>query len=181
MRLKRLFAAAAIVGGLVVAQATAVTPAFADINDLACHYDYVTFNACLNFANTDDINVLTASAGLDSFMNQTYAQEIIDHGGVFRASLWSDDNGTGHYISDLSLSPGWPQAQSDRLSVRLSATVSRGGALDEDFEDVDEIYAQISYFDYHFGTTKIFRTGIVHGDFMYLTGSEGLPGCFILC
>jgi hypothetical protein len=177
MRLKRLFAAAAIAGGLVLAQAAVVTPAFADAFDMACNYDHVTFNACLNFTPTDQITVMTAHAGLDSFMSQGYAQQIIDHGGPFKATLWTD---RGVYLADLSISYGWALSESDRLSIRLGGDIRLGGAIDENRDGYDGVYAQVSYFDYHIGTTKIFRTGIVRGEFADQSGGPA-PGCFVLC
>jgi hypothetical protein len=69
---------------------------------------------------------------------------------------------------------------SDRLSGELTATLSRD-QLNEDpnnYEE-DEVYAIVSYFDYHTGSTKVFRTGIVHGYFDPL--GPGGPGCFVTC
>jgi hypothetical protein len=179
MRMRRLFAIPAIAGAMLLGLAVAATPAYAGIYDMACNYDYVTFNACLNFSGTGDLNVFTARVGLDAFMPERYAQEIVSYGAGFRATLWGDDNGHGTYIADLTLTPGWPFAQSDRLSGELTASLSRDQLNEDDNYDEDELYAVVSYFDYHTGSTKVFRTGTVHGYFDPI-GSNG-GGCFVAC
>jgi hypothetical protein len=125
MRLARLFAVPAI-AGVVLAFTIAASPAYASATDMACNYDYVTFNACLSFQETDPVNNMwRARVGLDALMPERYAQEIVAYGAGFRATLWGDDNGQGTFIADLSVSPGWPFAGSDRLSGELTATLTR--------------------------------------------------------
>src|SRR5215831_1703787 len=106
MRLARLLAIPAIAGAMVLALTVTGSPAYADVYDMACNYDYVTFNACLSFHATDDVNTLNARVGLDAFMPERYAQEIVAYGAGFRATLWSDDNGHGTFIADLAITPG---------------------------------------------------------------------------
>jgi hypothetical protein len=177
--MRRLFAVPAIAGAMLLALVVAPSPAYADINDLACNYDYVTFNACLSFSTTDYGNTFTARVGLDALMPERYAQEIVSYGAGFRATLWGDDNGHGTYIADLTLTPGWPYALPDRLSGELTASLARDQLNEDPDYDEDEIYAIVSYFDYHTGSTKVFRTGILHAYFDPV-GSDG-GGCFITC
>jgi hypothetical protein len=179
MRLARLLAVPAI-AGVMLAFTVAASPAYAGTTDLACNYDYVTFNACLNFQETDPANDMwSANVGLDALMPERYAQEIVAYGAGFRATLWGDDNGQGTFIADLSISPGWPLAGSDRLSGHLTATLTREQLNEDANYDEDELYAIVSYFDYHTGTTKVFRTGTVHGYFDPV--GSGDPGCFVVC
>jgi hypothetical protein len=179
MRLRRLFAVPAIAGAMLLALTVAASPAYASATDMACNYDYVTFNACLNFSATDDVNMWHTRVGLDALMPERYAQEIVAYGAGFRATLWGDDNGHGTFIADLTVTPGWPFALSDRLSGELTASVSRELLNEDDNYDEDELYAIVSYFDYHTGTTKVFRTGTVHGYFDPVGSDSG--GCFVTC
>lgn len=179
MQLPRLLVAAAITGVLVMGQAMDIGPAYANTTDLACKYDYISYNACLDFRVTNDVNWLTAHVGLDSFLPEGYAQEIVAHGAAVRASLWGDDGSRQQFIADLTVTPGWPAAGPDGLGVELSEVVSRG-QLNEDIDDEDEVYAVVSYFDFHGdGTRHVFHTGTVHGDFSPLGG--GGPGCLVAC
>lgn len=185
MKLSRLLAAPVIAGVMMLAQAVGVGPAHAGAYDLACHYDHITFNACLNFQYVpEDVNQVDVHVGLDASMPQGYAQEIVSHGAGFRASLWGDDNGRGRFLADLTLAPGSPTAGPGGLAASLYADNLWKGHLDEDqYVDEDEIYAVVSYFDYHQGVHKTFRTGIVRGDFSVVSGGggPGLPNCLILC
>src|SRR5690348_1553542 len=114
MKLSRLLAAPVIAGVMVLAQAAAISPAYADVHDVACNYDDVTFNACLNFQNVD-ASTLNAHVGLDAFMPERYAQEIMSYGAGVRASLWGVANGHDQFIADLTIMPGWPAAGPDGL------------------------------------------------------------------
>src|SRR4051812_2148191 len=130
MRLPRLLAAASIAAGTVVAMSAG--PAYAD-DGPACQYDYITYNACVRFLDTANVDVEHVVAGLDSYMPQGYAQEIVSNGGAFKASLWGDDGGNGHdtFIADLWVDPGSPLTGPDGLGADLSADVWRG-YLNED-------------------------------------------------
>ena len=179
MRLSRLLAAAAITGGLVLGQTVGIGPAHANTTDLACKYDHISYNACLDFRATNDVNWLTAHVGLDSFLPEGYAQEIVAGGAAVRASLWGDDGSSQQFIADLTVMPGWPAAGPDGFGVELSEVLSRG-QLNEDRDGDDELYAVVSYFDFHgSGTRHVFQTGTVHGDFSPLGG--GGPGCLVAC
>src|SRR4029450_12820248 len=104
----RLFFAAAVTGALVMGQAMGIGPAYANTTDLACNYDHFTYNACLDFRATGNVNWLTAHVGLDSVLPEVTAQEIVAHGAAVRASLWGDDGSRQQFIADLTLMPGWP-------------------------------------------------------------------------
>lgn len=167
MRMHRLLAGPAIAGLMVLAQTLTVGPANAAVTDLACDYDFVHFNACLNFQGSGELNVLIAHVGLDERMAQASAQEIVAGPGSVWATLWADDGGGGrdHFIANLTVDPGWPAAGTDGLGVELSAPVSLFD-LNEDptAGDDDEIYARIDFDDRH-GHIVERRTGTVHGDF----------------
>ena len=179
MRLKGLLAAA-VAGGLALSQAIGISPAQAEAHQMACNYDYVTFNACLTFYDIPgSYEYRRAVAGLDYFVPQRYAQEIINYGGAFRASVYGDDNGTGRWLANLNLSPGWPGAGSDGLSVEFTADLSQYTTLNEDPEGgEDELYVEITFFDYHINDWVRKRTGIVHG---YFDPPGSGPGCLVAC
>lgn len=182
MRRSRLLAAAAAAGVLVLAQVAGAGPARADTFDLACNYDYVRFNACLHFANVGEVDRLDAHVALDRHFPQRYAQEIVDYGADFRAQLWAEDGGQARFLTELTIVPGWPAAGPDGLGAELvAASLQRGNFLDEDpgQPDQDELFARVSYFNFHTDQTEEFRTGTVRGDFSPLTG--GGWQCFILC
>jgi hypothetical protein len=179
MRLRRLFTILATVGALVFAQAMVASRAYADTTDLACNYDYISFNACLHFESGSGLDLLTARAGLDSFMPERAAQEIIDYGADVRASLWADDGANDHYLADLALMPRWPAAWSGGLGVDTFATDLQRSLLNEDADGDDELYARISYYNVHTHTRMTFDTGVVHGDFRPMTG--GGWQCLLLC
>ena len=176
MKLSRLLAAPVIAGVMVLAQAAAISPAYADVHDVACNYDHVTFNACLNFQNVD-AGTMNAHVGLDAFMPERYAQEIVSYGAGVRASLWGVADGHELFIADLTIMPGWPAAGPDGLGAELSADVTVDN-LNVNIHGDDEAFAIVSYFDYHTGSTKEFRTGTVHADFA-LVGGGG--GCLLAC
>jgi len=162
---------------VLLAQAAAISPARADVYDLACNYDHVTFNACLNFQNLGEPGAVNAHVGLDSFMPERYAQEIVSYGAGFRASLWGVGNGHDQFIADLTVMPGWPAAGADGLGAELSASVA-WDQLNVNAGGEDAIYAIVSYFDYHTGSVRVFRTGTVHGEFAPSGGGEG---CLLAC
>jgi hypothetical protein len=164
MRLSRLIAGVALaVGAMVLPQAT--VPASAAVTDLACNFDLINFNACLNFTEPTP-NVLDAHVGLDAKMPQRYAQEIVAFGGLnTQAQLFST---TGRFIVDLPVVSGSPTAGPTGLSARFLATgllrsdlnINPGAGAQESF------FVQVSYFDFHGqGVWKTFRTGTVTADF----------------
>lgn len=164
MRLARLFAAAVLVGAMLVLPQAAV-PASAATGDLACNFDYITFNACLNFTEPE-LDVWDAHVGLDAKMPQRYAQEIVSYGGLnTQAQLWSTD---GRHIADLTVLSGFPTAGPTGLGVRLFVTglSSSSVNLNPNPGAQESFYAVVSYFDFHSqGSWKTFRTGTVTGDF----------------
>ena len=148
MRPSRLLAVVA--GAIMAAQFVSIEPAHAAIDDLACHYDHVSFNACLDFEDVGEAGKLNAHIGLDEFMSQAHASDLIGDGTDFRASLWADDD-RDQFIADLTLVPGWPTAEVGGLGAAFIGTGLSRAVLNEDAGDKDEIYAKISYFDHHRG------------------------------
>jgi len=182
MKLSRLLAAPAVAGAMLLAQAAGISPAQASTGDLACNYDFVTFNACLHFTNTG-LNQWRAHVGLDQVMSQQYAQEIVNHGAAFRATLWGDDGGgKRQFLANMTVAPGWPAAGPDGLGAELIADLP-ASTLNEDTAggDEDEIYAIVSYFDFHNGGTISHPTGTVHGQFAPVSEGGGGGGCLVVC
>ena len=166
---------------MVLVQAVGVSPAHADVYDMACKYDHVYYNACLSFHQVPDlVNNLDVKVGLDAIMSEQDAQAIIAHGAAVRASLWGDDDGRGQFLADLLLSPGWPVAGPRGLSIELYEDDLWKVYLNEDAVGDDEIYAQITYDDYPRRTTVTRRTGIVRGDFAPIFW-DGTPQCVAFC
>jgi hypothetical protein len=164
MKLSRLCTAAAAAGVLMVTQA--VGPASAGVYDMACNADFHTFNACLNF-DEPVLNSMDAYVGLDALWPEQYAREIVALGTGAHASLWWDNGNNDRHVADLTLLPGSPQAESDRVSIRLVARgLSRAGL---DFHppanDEESFYAKVTYVDSHNGHTYEYVTGTVRGEF----------------
>lgn len=119
----RPFHLIAIFAAVVATQLVSVVPARAAVDDLACSYDHVSYNACLDFEDVGELGKLDAHVGLDSFMSEYAARDLIAHGGDFRASLWADDD-HDQFIADLTLEPGWPTAGAGGLRWPSTARVS---------------------------------------------------------
>jgi hypothetical protein len=140
----------------------------------ACNYDYQTFNACLDFQSVAD-GVWNAHVGLDAFMPERHAQEIVSYGAGFRATLF---NSRGQFIAYLSILPGWPAAGPDALAAELAADGLTRDVLDENPYGEDAFYAVVSYFDFHQHQSQWFTTGTVRGEFGYTGGGSG---CLVAC
>lgn len=164
MRLSRLCAAVVAAGALVLTQAAG--PASANVNDLACNYDFHTFNACLYFAEPQQ-NYLDAHVGLDTVWPEQYAREIVAGGTSARASLWWDNGSHDRHVADLTLVPGWPQAGPTGVGFEFVATGLYRGDLDfhPGANEEESFYAKITYVDPHNGNRFEYVTGIVTGDF----------------
>jgi hypothetical protein len=176
MRLPRLLAACVAAGIMVLAQAVGISPARAAIGDVACNYDHVTFNACLRFRYLGgDIDFLNVHVGLDRRFSQLYAEEIVAHGAAFQAKLWAV--GRSQPLADLQLLPGWPGVGGDWLGAELAADVWRGTLDVRNGEE--QLYATVSFFDYHNGATETYRTGTVRGDFAPIIITP--PECLVPC
>jgi hypothetical protein len=163
--LRALTALAAALTLVAASLAAAAPPASAASTDKACNYDFVTFNACLHF---DDrrFGWWDAQVGIDVYMPEQYAREILACGANFRASLWAADDGWGDdFITNLVLKPGWPRLITPPTGIGAEFTVPvTSHQLDED-DGRDELYARISFYDCHTGATRQFRTGTVVGYF----------------
>jgi hypothetical protein len=137
-------------------------PALAESTGNACNYDFVTFNACLRFDDRG-FGWWDAQVGIDVYMPEQYAREILACGANFKASLRADD-GDGYYgplISHLVIKPGWPQpADAGGISAEFTVPVL-SSQLNEDDDGQDELYASISYVDCHTGWTRRFDTGTI--------------------
>jgi len=130
-----------------------------------CNYDGRTFNACLRF-DWAEYGYLRTHVGLDVFMGQRYAQEIVDCSHNFSASLWGDDGSSDQFIVPLQLKPGWPAAGPVGLGAEFTSA-RLGPQLDEDRGgDDDELYARIQFYD-RFANLRTYYTGTIKGDYRF--------------
>jgi hypothetical protein len=132
--------------------------------DMACNYDNRTFNACLRF-DYQGYLWYHGHVGIDIYLPEQYAREIVNCGADFKASLWGDDGGGSKddFIRNFVLSPGWPTAGTGGMSAEFFTHYLYSSThLDEDDgTDQDELYAKVSYWDCHTFDTEEFRTGTV--------------------
>jgi hypothetical protein len=126
----------------------------------ACHYDGVTYYACLDQFQYVGYLWYNGSSFLHVNLPEQYAREIINcnGGGDFRASLWGNDGGPGidsedDFILNLVVAPGWPQVNSSGLEVHFYTQNIYYTAFDED-DGADELYVRMSYTDCHNGDTR---------------------------
>ncbi|MBG0568624.1 hypothetical protein [Actinoplanes aureus] len=180
MKLSRLLAAPVFAGAMLLTQIAGIGPAQAAPSDPHCNYDFRTFNACLRFFGTGQLNEWRAVAGQDAFMSQRSAQEKIDHGTNFRAQLFGDDGNRRTLLADLFLAPGWPAAGPGGLSAELTR-VLHGSTLNEDTDGNDEIYAEITYWDFVINDNVTHRTGTVVHEFAPRSEVPDDPGCRVIC
>jgi hypothetical protein len=160
----------ALIGSMLPA-----APAGAAVTDLACNYDYVTFNACLHFDLAENYTA-NVGVGLDATMSQGDAQAIIAAGGPFSGQLFNSTGGRNRFVADLAMAPGWPQAGPGGLGIEMGANVSND-VLDK-ATGTNTWYAQITYYGLDH-QNHTYRTGTVTG-FFALPGGGG-SGCFITC
>jgi hypothetical protein len=104
------------------------------------------------------------TAGLDSYMSQQYAQEVIDRGGSYLARLYADDSGSNDVLlATIPLS--WAAAGAAGLGQEHVIWLGCS-KLNEDKDGKDEIYADISWFDPHNGQWTTRRTGTISYEFI---------------
>jgi hypothetical protein len=158
---RALGALAAALAIVAVSLVVAAPPASAEMR---CNGDGDTFNACLHFEWLG-YGWLEPHVGMDVYMPEQHARDILAYGANFKASLWGDDGGGSDddFILPLSVAPSWPIADSTGMAVEF---VGRGvnEALDED-DGVDELYARVSFRDPFTGVTREFRTGVIRGEY----------------
>ena len=150
--------------GVVAGSALAAAPS-ASATDPACKYDGRTYNACLRF---DDAGwgFWHANVGIDVYMSEQYAREVIACGADFKATLYAHDSTQASLVSNLWLKPGWPAAGPGLIGAEFDARYLHHGILDEDpGADADELYASISFYDCHTRQRRSFTTGIHRRDF----------------
>jgi hypothetical protein len=185
MRLSRLLAAtASAAAAMMLTLAVGATPAKAAITDPHCKFDRNRHNACLRMLPTGVLNELTPHVGIDRFYPQRYAQEIVDFGADFRAQLYGEDGDRDTFLLDLTIMPGWPAAGPGGLGAELHAPNVHVSVLNEDINDQDELYAVVSFFDYHIGQREEFTTGILRGEFtpiVIVDDGGGGGGCVRAC
>jgi hypothetical protein len=136
----------------------------------ACHYDGVTYYACLEQFQYVGYLWYNGSAFLHVNLPENYAREIVGcPGSSYHASLWGNDGGPGidsddDYIRDLVVTPGWPQANYSGLEIHFSTQDLYYTALDED-DGTDELYVRMSYTDCHNHSTYTYISDNIVGNF----------------
>jgi hypothetical protein len=144
-----------------VALAAAAPRAAANENDgsgyPACNDDGWA-RACLDQFQYVGYLWYNGSASLHLNMPQQYAQDIVNCGGPFYASLWGNDDGAGiddsdDFLRNMVVAPGWPRADASGLEVHFYTLNINVDDLDED-DGRDELYVRTSYFDCHTGLTS---------------------------
>jgi hypothetical protein len=157
-RLVQVVAALAIVTGLSVA--TAGTAVAANVGEWACDYDD-HHNACLYITNLGD-NMYLVHVGVDIYMTQQDAQNIINSGFLPTATLYGDDGSSLSFVTTVPLA-GSPTAWSGGYSAEFDTVVS-GSQLDED-DGVDEIVAKVRQWIPASQRTLVYKTGRVTSAF----------------
>lgn len=122
-----------------------------------CNYDNSTFNACMTLIRpTPFTRWVNLIAGLDAFMDQGRAQEIVDRcGGQIEATLWYGNQPKRSLVP----SAGWPSAGSTGIGLELHTDV----VPDEDLNH-GNVSVTIGYFDCLEGLNGVwvhYRTGTV--------------------
>jgi len=157
-RLTQFIAALAIVTGMSVA--TAGTASAANVGEWACDYNSY-HNSCLYIANLGG-NMYSVHVGIDIYMSQQDAQNIINSGFRPTAALYGDD-GSLNYRTTIPLT-GNPTAWSGGYSDEFDKVVS-GSLLNEDDDGVDEIIAKVSQYFPAAQRTVTYKTGEVKSSF----------------
>lgn len=158
---------AATVAIAAAALAVATPPPASAADGPACQHDR-SYNACLTldwWAGPPWYYWLDAHVGIDVYMPEHLARDVIACGPDFRASLWGDDGRRGpdssdDHIRDLDVVPGWPIADSTGIAADLIGPGLRSSDLDEDDRD-DQIYARVSFYDCTQGRDRNFNTGYI--------------------
>jgi hypothetical protein len=136
----------------------------------ACHYDGVTYYACLEQFQYTGYLWYNGSAFLHVNLPEQYAREIVGcPGSSYHASLWGNDGGPGadsddDFIRDLVVAPGWPQANYSGLEVHFYTQSISDSQLNED-DGADELYVRMSYTDCHTRLTYSYISDNIVGNF----------------
>ena len=163
--LRALAALAAALGILAaVSLVVAAPPASANV-EMRCNGDNDTFNACLHFEWLGYGN-LEPHVGLDVYMPEQHARDILAYGANFKGSLWGDDGGGQQGRSPSSRCTSLRAGRSPTPPAwRSISSVDRSNEeLDED-DGEDELYARVSFRDPFTGVTREFRTGVIRGEY----------------
>ena len=175
-RARALGALAAALAIVVVSLLAGASPASADDGPYPapsaddgphCNHDR-RFNACLSFDGREFNFYQDAYVGIDVYMPEQSARDIVACGADFKATLRGDDGkGVGKddhnpVIRYLVLQDGWPITDSTGIAAEFMADDVSDAELDEDDSDPDdEIYARVSFYNCITGQTEYFNTGYI--------------------
>ena len=131
----------ALAGLAIVPGAIMLTGSAASADGPACHYDSQR-NACLWITETwPGSGEYAVHIGIDVYMSQQQAQDIIDRGGTLSAKVMGDDPSYDDLLFHLDvMSMG---AVPHGLSAEFRTSRVPGSWLDEDWEGRDEVYATV--------------------------------------
>jgi hypothetical protein len=130
----------AMAGLAIASGALALTGSAASADGPACRYDSQR-NACLWVTETwPGSGFYAVHIGIDVYMNQEQANDILARGGGFSAKVMGDDPSYDDLLFHLDvLSQG---VAPHGLSAEFHTTVP-GSWLDEDWDGRDELYATV--------------------------------------
>lgn len=159
-RLMGTLAALAMSAGLLT-----VTAVPASAVAQACHYDGMSFNACLTIEYAGngrwDVRV-----GFDRYLPKYYADGVLacPGGGAFFSVLWGDDGGHPDDDDQGSIPLDGPPTSGSNPTGLFADFFRSGMNLDED-NGPDEIFAEVTYFDCQSGDWMTYSTGTLEGKF----------------
>jgi hypothetical protein len=151
---------------VVATVATAGTSAAAArLHQETCRGERGQYDICLLITDDPDparSNHYLVRVGIDVFMAQRDAQNIVDDGAVISAVLWGSDPFADDYLEGITRMRVWV---TDRgLSAEFERSVS-GETLSEDEPDGDELYALVTLRFSATGLTRTFRSANVEDSF----------------
>jgi hypothetical protein len=163
MKMSRVLTGPAVGLTAGLGAALVAAPAQAAVLKQACSPVTIYYHACLTAESTSVFNEYKITAGLDSFMSEQYAREVVA-GGAYRAWLYADDPGSNdRRIAEIPVM--WAAAGSTGLGQEHAIWLNCR-YLNEDTDGTDELYAEISWFDPHNGQWTTHRTGVLSYEFV---------------
>jgi len=147
-----------------LALTTASTP---QIGDQTCRGELNRYTICFSLTQIGVSRDFAVHIGIDVFMSQTDAQNIINAPGEeLSARIFGEDTFFDNGLKAVPVT--WAAANAQGLSAEFDTTAS-GSLLNEDWEGDDEIYGLVSLYVPSTGSTRTFRTNTVVDSFELYT------------